>query len=1115
MCKHTGYFIIKYIFEAEKSDTNIFMSKSLQTRTEFLFFVFVIFFCSYAHSQNVRISEIMAANDTVLADEDGEFPDWIEIQNYSSTDVDLAGWTLTDEAAFQYKWMFPSITLKAGQHLIVFASGKNRRVAGQNLHTNFNLNSSGEYLALIQPSGVIATEFKPTFPAQQENVSYGFYKDRYVWFNPSTPGTDNNLSGGRTFPAPVFSQSHGFYDNAFNLTLSSGYSSDSIYYTTNGSIPSKTNGTLYKTALTVSTTSIIRAAIVKTGEKTGRTGTQTYLFLNDVIRQSNTPSGYPTTWGPYTAITGNAKADYEMDQDLLSNATFATTVKNALKEIPTISIVTNKDNFFSASTDPATGGIYIYTGAPITNTTYATGRDWERPVSVEFMANDTSFQIDCGIRIQGGHGRRPEKSPKHSMLLVFGSEYGPKKLYYPGLFKNGVSEFENIILRAGFGNSWIHQDGAARTRATYQEDIWTKDTQRAMGHPSGNSIYAHVYINGIYWGMYAPSERMDKEFGEAHIGGDEDDWDVIKDYAEVSDGTIDAWNKLMTSVNAGVETTEKYQALLGNNANGTPDYSSESLVDPVNLIDYMLINFYGGNSDWDIHNWSAMRNRVTPGKGFRFLCWDGEMMFTSLTTNVISENNDNCPSRIYQQMLKNAEFKRLLANRIQKHCFNNGVLTPDSLRTRWAKRKLQIENAINCEAARWGDYRRDVHSWQSTPYNLYTKDSWTTQQNYLTNTFFQQRTAVLVSQFQSAGLFPTVNAPAFKINNSINYSRFINSGDKLSMTATNGTIYYTLDGTDPVNWTTNSTTTAASAYSQTITLTKSVHLIARTYYNGQWSAALDRFFMIPSDYNSLKITEINYHPLNSGIIDDSKFEFIELKNTGTATLDLGGVKFTSGITYTFPQDTQLSPGKFIVLASNSNHFFSRYGFRPFDVYDGQIDNSGERILITAETNQTISDVHFATYGIWPSTPNGGGYSLVPVALNPANSQADGSEWRASYRIGGSPGADDLPVSSVETINNRSGHKDLFVNNYPNPFSDRTFIDINSDYDANISVTIYNMMGQRIKTLSDQRINPGLHQMEWDGTDDSSNQVSDGVYFYKISIRTENKSELFSGKIIKK
>ena len=584
--------------------------KSHSDNYKVFFLLIFLFIYSISIAQSVRINEFMALNETKLTDENGDFSDWIEIYNPSASSVNLQGWGLTDDNTKPLKWQFPAININAGEYLVVFASSKDRKTAGQQLHTNFNLKGTGEYLALVMPTGIAVTAFNPAFPAQQNDYSFGYYNGNYIEFSNPTPGKDNASSAGRIIPVPIFSQKHGFYESSFQLQLSSSISNAVLYYTTDGSVPSKTNGSLYISPITISTTTIVRAVAIVTGELPGKIGTQTYLFLNNVLGQTNTPAGYPAAWGPYTAITGNAIADYEMDPEMMKDATFAASVKKALTELPTISIVTDKSNLFSSSSDPNTGGIYIYTGAPITNTTYDVGRDWERPISMEYFDNDSSFQVNCGIRIQGGHGRRPEKSCKHSFLLVFDSKYGPAKLNYPIVGKDGIAEFENIILRAGFGNSWVHQDNTQRIKATYQEDIWTKDTQRAMGHPSGNSQYVHLYINGMYWGMYAPSERMDKEFAESHIGGNEDDWDVIKDYAEVSDGDIAAWNKMMTMANAGLESNENYQFIQGKNADGTPDYLSESMVDVVNLADYMLVNFYGGNTDWDHHNWSAMRNRL-------------------------------------------------------------------------------------------------------------------------------------------------------------------------------------------------------------------------------------------------------------------------------------------------------------------------------------------------------------------------------------------------------------------------------------------------------------------------------------------------------------------------
>ncbi|MDD4994329.1 MAG: lamin tail domain-containing protein [Paludibacter sp.] len=1090
------------------------MKKLLSTRFVGIITVILLLVQLHSYSQTLRINEFMAQNESSLTDEDGAFSDWIEIYNPTATFINLDGWALTDDIALPFKWKFPATTIAPGNYLVVFASSKDRAIAGHELHTNFSLKATGEYLALVQPTGIATTEFNPVFPAQQSNYSYGYYKDTYTVFSDPTPGKDNMLSAGRIIPAPVFSQKHGIYESPFQLSITSTIANALIYYTTDGSVPSNTNGTLYTSAIPISTTSIIRAVAYVGGEAPGKTSTQSYLFLNDVLKQSNTPAGYPSAWGPYTAIAGNAIADYEMDPELMKDATFAANVKKTLAETPTISLVTDKANFFSPTIDPNTGGIYIYTGAPITNTTYDTGRDWERPVSFEYMAKDTSFQIDCGIRLQGGHGRRPEKSPKHSFLLVFDSKYGPSKLNYPLLDKNGTQTFENLILRAGFGNTWVHQDGAARAKATYQEDIWTKDTQRAMGHPGSNSIYAHLYINGMYWGMYAPSERMDKEFAASHMGGNEDDYDVIKDYAEVSDGNILAWNSMMSMANAGLETTEKYQLIQGKNPDGPPNYNAESLVDVVNLADYMLLNFYGGNTDWDHHNWSAMRNRLNPGKGFKFMCWDAEIMFTTLTGNVLAENNDNCPSRVYQQLLKNADFKHLLADRIQRHCFNDGVLTPDSVIARWLKRKAQVENPIYAESARWGDYRRDVHIYQVAPYALYTKEGyWTPQQNFLLNTYFPQRTSVFVSQLRTAGLFPSIDAPVFSINGKNAFQHIVSGTDKLTMTATKGTMYYTTNGTDPVDWKTGTVSKSAILYSQAIPLIQSSHIVARTFYNNEWSASNSRYYVVPANYSDIKITEIQYHPLGENLIDDSGFEFIELKNTGTSCLDMGGLKFTQGIDYTFPAETQLGAGEFIVLASNSNNFFSRYKFRPVAEYNGKLDNGGEQLVLISPTNDVVSNISYATSGIWPSSPDGTGYSLVPTDYNPKGNQTDGVTWRASYKVGGSPGTDDVPLTALSAIQIHASNGVELSQNYPNPVNQNTYIDYEIPENAFIELSIYNLVGQKISTLVHSNQFAGLNQTSWNGCDQNNNPVPNGIYFYRINVRIGNNQQTITRKML--
>ncbi|MEX2187359.1 MAG: lamin tail domain-containing protein, partial [Pirellulales bacterium] len=124
------------------------------------------------------INEFMAANATTLADEDGAFPDWIELYNRGDAAVNLDGWYLTDNATDLTKWRLPAEVLDPGEYLVVFASNQNRATVGQPLHTNFRLDADGELLALVMPDGqTVASSFSPTFPPQVDDISFGTATD--------------------------------------------------------------------------------------------------------------------------------------------------------------------------------------------------------------------------------------------------------------------------------------------------------------------------------------------------------------------------------------------------------------------------------------------------------------------------------------------------------------------------------------------------------------------------------------------------------------------------------------------------------------------------------------------------------------------------------------------------------------------------------------------------------------------------------------------------------------------------------------------------------------------------------------------------------------------------
>ncbi|MDP3069612.1 MAG: CotH kinase family protein [Opitutaceae bacterium] len=228
------------------------------------------------------ISEFMASNTATLADQDQAFSDWIEVHNPDPTAISLGGWYLTDTATNKTRWQFPAVVLPAGGYLVVFASNKNRRVAGAELHTNFALAAEGEYLGLIKPDGVtVVSEYAPTFPPQSNDISYGLLPlpgggTTPAYFPSASPGAANIAAGAVSLAATVrFSRPAGPFSTPFQLTLSGAGPSQHIRFV---SVPPGPAGAIaveptetsprYAGPLTISTNTILRAAVFSDDLKT-------------------------------------------------------------------------------------------------------------------------------------------------------------------------------------------------------------------------------------------------------------------------------------------------------------------------------------------------------------------------------------------------------------------------------------------------------------------------------------------------------------------------------------------------------------------------------------------------------------------------------------------------------------------------------------------------------------------------------------------------------------------------------------------------------------------------------------------------------------------------------
>ncbi|HDQ46191.1 MAG TPA: T9SS type A sorting domain-containing protein, partial [bacterium] len=1019
--------------------------------------------------------------------------------NPSPEPVRLLGWSLTDRADDPRRWGFPDQILEAGSYLIVFASGKDRSVPNGELHTSFSLNRAGEYLALLDPDGRSVTVFDPAFPEQSPDISYAWFDGDYLHTESPTPGSENILSGDEPLPAPSLSHGRGFYETPFRLTLSTGLTHAEIRYTTDGSEPDEGSGRLYAGPVEIAATTVLRARTIKPGLASGKIVTSTYLFPGDVVRQPNDPPGYPAQWGAYVELPGHAIADYEMDPEITEDPRYAPLMKESLLAIPTLSIVTDRDNLFSHGTDPEKGGIYIHTGAPGAGDVPLTGRGWERPASVEFFDRDgREFQVDCGLRIHGGHSRRPEKSPKHSFRLHFRKIYDHSRLTFPLFGEDGAASFNGIVLRAGYGNSWLHFSSGERLRHQMIRDVWAKDTQRDMGQPGGRGTYVHLYLNGLYWGIYNPTERIDDDYAASRFGGDKADYDVIKDYGEAAAGDRTAWNALISLAGQDMTSDANFMRLLGKNPDGTHNPGYPAYLDLENFMDYLIMNLYGANWDWDHHNWIAVRNRVQPGTGFQFFSWDAEHVLRSVSENSVAVNNAGRPTGLFHRLRRNAGFRRMFADRVQRHCFNGGALTPEAASERWMKRAREIETAVIAESARWGDYRRDVHLWSSGPFELYTKAHWLDHQAYLLDTYFPERTDAFIGQLRRAGLFPAVDAPRFLINSRSIADPIIRAGDRFSVYPATGTIYYTVDGSDPR--TDAGVHTSAIEYTAGFRLDQSTHIRARRIEGQIWSALSERVLIVREDMQNLKVTEIHYHPLAEDGIDHRALEFIELKNTGSAPLDLGGVRFVRGITYTFPPNTILHAQAFIVLASDMAQFSSRYGLVPFGRYEGNLDNGGERIVLVSASGDTLFSVRYDNRDPWPGEAAGQGRSLVPVEFNPSGDQSDPASWRASLLLHGSPGKDDDGRAGVGVAEDALPPDYHLAQNYPNPFNASTVISFAIPRKSRVRIEVFDALGRRVALLNDGSLPAGRYRSAWDAGSSAS-----GLYVYRLTAQTADGS----------
>ncbi|MCO6451266.1 MAG: lamin tail domain-containing protein [Caldilineales bacterium] len=930
------------------------------------------------HSRSpVVISELVTANRSGLRDEDGAYSDWVELVNRSGHSVNMAGWTLTDDTARPDQWMFPDVTIGPGEYLVVFASGKDRAQTSAEgaptLHANFRLSGGGETIALYPPTSrryqdVVSVHY----PRLGGDQTFGLCEDgeSYCLLSTPTPGAANAAAIAehvtwRDATAPVqTSVGHGIFQESFELTLTSATPDAEIFYTTDGSGPSPDNGLLYEQPLAIDHTTTLRAVAVAPDLSPSPIATQSYLFIDDVLAQGPHPPGFPETWGTHRLDFEQFRAgdpvigDYEMDPAIVGDPAYRDQLADALLALPAISLVTDVDNLDIYFNDPQ-----------------ARGPEAERPVSVELIdpaGAEPGFQIDAGVRIQGGVARW-EYMFKHPFRLFFKSDYGPGQLNYKLFLDSFVDAFDTVILRSGANRTFTAVPPENALETTYTRDEWARRSQIAMSDVGLHGRFVHLFLNGLYWGLYNLAERPDQSFMASYFGGDKSDY-FSANHGGAIEGMPDRLNVLLElATQGGLADPDRYATML-------------EFIDPGQFSDYVLLNWYAGTRDWPETNWYAGVHY--PAGRNTFFEWDAEGSWNDGAEVRLGEDGKegapypNVTKLIFNALAENPESRLTFADRAYKHLFNDGALTDENAKERWLAVNAEVEDAILAESARWGDVRYQP---------AVMPEDWARARDHVLAQM-EGNAAKLVGLLREAGLYPALDPPMWSHP----------GGEfavplELVMSTPNGEIFYTLDGSDPRQTGSGEPASAAMRYANPIRIEAETVVKARTFANGEWSPLREARFVPAGSQPDLRISEIMYNPPGS-----SNYEFIELTNFGDASLDLSLANFT-GINFIFPLGSRIEPGESLVLIRDFPAFRSRYAAAPFaGIYTGALANEGETITLRDRFGSVLTSVSYEPDNGWPLSADGRGDSLTLWRLG--GDPNDPSSWRASRQALGTPGS---------------------------------------------------------------------------------------------------------------
>ena len=969
----------------------------------------------------VVISEFMAANDHTLADNFDVFSDWIEIKNLGDTPQNLKGWYLTDDKDLLNQWAFPEVVINAKGHLVVFASGRNLVNDPDYLHTNFQLDSAGEYLALVRPDLSIAHEFLLPYSPQVKDISYGltmingYNRLTAGYFLTPSPGSDNGIA--TVYRGP-------YIDGVAHEPVVPG--------------PADT--------------------VVVTAKVTPKAGPVDSVSLY-----------YRVMYGAEAAV--EMQDDGQHEDGLAGDGIYGGAIPagtadpgEMLRYYVTAADPNGRDSRNPPVLDFGQDRSPEYYGTVIADPTLTSNL----PILYWFVEDPEAARTDAGTRCSAWFNG--EFYDNFSVRRRgFTTADWPKRK-----FKFDFNAGDHFRLMAGLGrveeiDLQSHQYEIGST--SYMRETIAFQFMRDAGVPAPLAYHIQLRQNGAFYGLYSIIEQVDKDF---LVRNGFDAAGLL--YKSADSHTLGNLrpNPIYGGYRIAIPETGTYDALAAfcDGINASNSNRLAYVMDHVNLpqvINEMAAHSTMINHDRLPKNYYMYRNPETL-EWYRFP-WDVEQAFAvgDFLTNTYynipfygdsehpqsigSDNYNHLCDAILDMPVTREMFMRRLRTLMDTYLESSAGGYFETLVN---NTKNLIEAEADTDNSRWYSGNIDAGV------DAILKVSLPARRNQLFNIYGPSGAGYIPGKQATA---PSINIGTVEFNPSSynqdeEYIELINNNSyavDISGWRMGGGVEFAFQPGTVISAGTRLyvSPNVAAFRSRSVSPKGSEGRFVVGHYKGQLSswgetltltdpsgrvAGTKTYAGNPSDQQRfLRITEIMYHsadPDSGSIYTDEDFDFIELKNIGDQALDLTGVTLTEGIRYEFSASaiTDLGADDYIVLAKNPAAFESRYGtgFTVVGPYEGVLDNGGETIKLEDYTHSTILEFDYRDG--WYDITDGAGFSLViqnekdPVLANWDSK----SGWRPSGAVKGSPGEEDVSVAPAlgsVVINEVLAHADSAPNDW--------------------------------------------------------------------------------------